>query len=159
MSGYDREPDSEEEIWVGLTAEALSTDRAARWVGRSDCGAVVTFAGTVRDHAAGREGVDELEYEAYDGQVEPRLRSIAEEARVRFAGLGRVVIWHRVGVLGVGEASVVVAVASAHRGVAFDAARYCIDTVKTSVPIWKRERWAGGEDWGLDAHDVAEVRP
>jgi molybdopterin synthase catalytic subunit len=134
-------------------------DRAAEWVLRPDCGAVVVFAGTVRDHAEGREGVDELEYEAYDAQVEPRLMKIAEHAAQAWAGIGRIVIWHRRGVLKVGESSVVVAVSSAHRGEAFEAARYCIDTVKTSVPIWKRERWTGGEDWGLDAHAVAEVGP
>ena len=144
---------------MGLTTAPLPVERAADWVVCPDCGAVVTFAGTVRDHAEGREGVDELEYEAYDAQVEPRLRQIAEEASVRWPGVGRVVIWHRSGTLAVGEISVAVAVSAAHRGDAFDAARYCIDTVKTTVPIWKRERWAGGEDWGLDAHDVAEVGP
>ena len=71
--------------------------------------------------------------------------------------MGRVVIWHRIGTLSVGESSIVVAASAAHRSEAFEAARYCIDTVKTSVPIWKRERWDGGEDWGVDAHDVAEV--
>ena len=157
MSGYEHEPADGGRIWVGLTAAPLSTDRAAQWVLLPECGALVTFAGTVRDHADGRDGVDELEYEAYDTQVEPRLRLIAEEASARWPGVGRVVIWHRVGTLGVGETSVIVAVSSAHRGDAFEAARYCIDTVKTSVPIWKRERWDGGEDWGLDAHDVSEV--
>ena len=103
--------------------------------------------------------MDELEYEAYESQVEPRLARIARRARQKWPGVGRVVIWHRFGTLSVGDCSVVVAVSSAHRGDAFEAARYCIDTVKTSVPIWKRERWAGGEGWGLDAHEVAEVGP
>lgn len=156
---FDHAPAAGQEVWVGLTTSALPVDRAATWVQRPDCGAVVTFAGTVRDHAEGRSGVDELEYEAYDAQVEPRLRQIADEARSRWSGVGRVVIWHRSGTLAVGETSVAVAVSAAHRGDAFDAARYCIDTVKTTVPIWKRERWDGGEDWGLDAHDVAEVGP
>ena len=157
MSGYEDEPSDGRPVWVGLTTAPLSMERAAKWVQRPDCGAVVTFGGTVRDHAEGREGVDELEYEAYDVQVEPRLQKIAGQAANRWPGVGRVVIWHRFGPLAVGELSIVVAVSSAHRGEAFDAARYCIDTVKTSVPIWKRERWAGGEDWGLDAHEVAEV--
>ncbi len=157
MSGYEDEPADSRPVWVGLTTAPLSMDRAAQWVQRPDCGAVVTFGGTVRDHAEGRNGVDELEYEAYDAQVEPRLQQIAEQAVSRWPGVGRVVIWHRFGTLAVGELSIVVAVSCAHRGEAFDAARYCIDTVKTSVPIWKRERWAGGEDWGLDAHEVAEV--
>ena len=142
---------------MGLTTEALAMDRAVQWVQRPECGAVVVFGGTVRDHAEGRSGVDELEYEAYESQVAPRLQKIAEEAARRWAEIGRVVIWHRTGTMAVGECSVVVAVSSAHRGEAFDAARYCIDTVKTSVPIWKRERWNGGEDWGLDAHDLGEI--
>jgi molybdopterin synthase catalytic subunit len=156
VSGYEHEPLEGSDTWVALTGEPLSADRALAWVERPDCGAVVYFSGTVRDHADGRPGVDQLEYEAYDAQVEPRLAAIADQAR-RDHDLGRVVIWHRVGTLAVGESSVLVAVSSAHRGAAFDGARYCIDTVKTSVPIWKRERWIGGEDWGLDAHPVAEV--
>jgi molybdopterin synthase catalytic subunit len=157
VSGFEDAPEEDRSVWVGLTTSPLSTDRAARWVERPDCGAVVTFAGTVRDHAPGRDGVDEIEYEAYDAQVEPRLRQIAEQAADRWPAVGRVVIWHRVGTLAVGETSIVVAVSSAHRAEAFEAARYCIDTVKTTVPIWKRERWAGGEDWGVDAHSVEEV--
>ncbi|MDA8048357.1 MAG: molybdenum cofactor biosynthesis protein MoaE [Actinomycetota bacterium] len=157
MSGYEEEPGGGQAVWVALTTAPISMDRAAGWVTRPDCGAVVVFAGTVRDHAEGRPGVDELEYEAYEAQVEPRLRRIADQAREKWDGIGRVVIWHRIGTLVVGESSVIVAVSSGHRGDAFEAARFCIDSVKTSVPIWKRERWAGGEDWGLDAHDVAEV--
>jgi molybdopterin synthase catalytic subunit len=145
------------DVWVALTTDPLSIDRAAVWAVRPDCGAVVVFAGTVRDHAEGRAGVDELEYEAYAGQVEPRLRAIADGARRRWPEVGRVVIWHRTGTLAVTECSVVVSVSAAHRGEAFEAARYCIDTVKTTVPIWKRERWDGGEGWGTDAHDIAEV--
>jgi molybdopterin synthase catalytic subunit len=128
-------------------------------VARPDCGAVVVFGGTVRDHAEGRPGVSELEYEAYSAQVEPRLEAIAAEARRQWPQLGRIALLHRTGTLAVGEYSVLVAVSAAHRGDAFDAARYCIDTLKRTVPIWKRERWDGGEDWGLDSHEVAEVSP
>jgi molybdopterin synthase catalytic subunit len=148
-----------EEVWVALTTEVLSLEKAASWVTRPDCGAVVVFAGTVRDHAEGRPGVSVLEYEAYASQVEPRLAAVATEARQRWPGVGRLVLWHRTGVLAVTECSVIVAASAAHRGEAFDAARYCIDTLKHTVPIWKRERWAGGDDWGLDAHEVAEVGP
>jgi molybdopterin synthase catalytic subunit len=157
VSGLEREPEASADLWVALTTSALSVDRAASWVQRPDCGAVVVFSGTVRDHAEGRPGVSELEYEAYTAQVEPRLTGIAEHARKQWSGLGRIALWHRTGTLSVGESSVIVAVSAAHRGEAFEAARYCIDTLKRTVPIWKRERWAGGEDWGLDAHDVAEV--
>jgi molybdopterin synthase catalytic subunit len=132
-------------------------DAAATWVTRPDCGAVVVFGGTVRDHAEGRPGVVELEYEAYAGQVEPRLAAIAAEARRRWAEVGRVALWHRTGTLSLTECSVVVAVSAAHRADAFDAARFCIDTLKHTVPIWKRERWASGEDWGQDAHEIMEI--
>jgi molybdopterin synthase catalytic subunit len=145
------------DVWVALTAEPISIERAAAWVTRADCGAVVTFAGTVRDHADGRPGVTELEYEAYANQVEPRLAAIAEQARVRWPGVGRVAAWHRTGSLAVTECSVVVAVSAAHRDDAFEAARYCIDTLKRAVPIWKRERWDGGDDWGQDAHEIMEI--
>jgi molybdopterin synthase catalytic subunit len=145
--------------WLALTSEPLPVDRAAEWVVRPDCGAVVVFAGTVRDHAEGRPGVAELEYEAYTAQVVPRLQAIADAARARWPGLGRMVLWHRTGTLAVTECSVVVAVSAGHRGDAFDGARFCIDTLKRTVPIWKRERWDGGDDWGVDAQDVAEVGP
>jgi molybdopterin synthase catalytic subunit len=148
-----------EDVWVALTTEVLSLEKAASWVTRPDCGAVVVFAGTVRDHAEGRPGVSVLEYEAYASRVEPRLAAVATEARQRWPGVGRLVLWHRTGVLAVTECSVIVAASAAHRGEAFDAARFCIDTLKHTVPIWKRERWAGGDDWGLDAHEVAEVGP
>jgi molybdopterin synthase catalytic subunit len=140
--------------WVGLTDEPLPTADAAAWAVRPGCGAVVTFAGTVRDHADGRPGVSQLEYEAYEEQVTPRLAAIADEARATWDGLGGIALLHRTGVLEVGETSVVVAVSAPHRGDAFEAARYCIDELKRRVPIWKRETWDGGEAWGLDAHDL-----
>lgn len=151
MSGFEHQPRDGAATWVGLTSEALPVERALAWVPRPDCGAVVYFGGTVRDHAAGRPGVSQLDYEAYESQVEPRLAAIADQARADHPGIGRIVIWHRVGTLAVGETAVVVAVSAGHRDGAFDAARYCIDTVKASVPIWKRERWENGEDWGVDA--------
>lgn len=146
-----------QDTWVELTASPLSYERASSWVTLPQCGAVVVFGGTVRDHAEGRPGVSELEYEAYPEQVERRLHEIAAEARRRWPSVGRVALLHRFGTLKVGECSVLVAVSAAHRGEAFDAARYCIDTLKQTVPIWKRERWEGGEDWGRDAHPIAEV--
>ena len=148
-----------QDTWVELTASPLSYELASSWVTLPGCGAVVVFGGTVRDHAEGRPGVSELEYEAYPEQVERRLHDIAAEARRRWASVGRVALLHRFGTLTVGECSVLVAVSAAHRGEAFEAARYCIDTLKLTVPIWKRERWEGGEDWGLDAHPIAEVGP
>ncbi len=85
------------------------------------------------------------------------LAAIAEEARRRWATLGRLALLHRVGPLAIGETSVIVAASAPHRDEAFEAARFSIDTLKASVPIWKRETWAGGSAWGLDAKDLVEV--
>jgi molybdopterin synthase catalytic subunit len=146
-----------DDVSVALTSDVLSIEAASEWVTVAGCGAVVVFQGTVRDHAEGRPGVTELEYEAYASQVVPRLESIAAEAQRRWPGVGRLALWHRTGTLTVTECSVVVAVSAAHRGEAFDAARFCIDTLKHTVPIWKRERWAGGDDWGQDVHEISEI--
>jgi molybdopterin synthase catalytic subunit len=137
--------------WVGLFPASLPVDQASAWVVAPACGAVVTFTGTARDHSDERADVTQLEYEAYEGQVEPRLEAIAAEARRRWAGVGRVALLHRTGALQPGDAAVVVAVATPHRDEAFAAARFCIDRLKATVPIWKRERWRDGDDWGLDA--------
>jgi len=77
-----------------------------------------------------------------------------EETRRRFADARRIAILHRTGRVALNESSVVVAVSSAHRPVAFDAARFAIDALKESAPIWKKENWVGGSDWGTGAHDV-----
>jgi molybdopterin synthase catalytic subunit len=135
----------------------LPVNSALEWSVRPDCGAQVLFSGTVRDHAEGRSGVSELEYEAYVEQVEPRLARIAAEARRRWPTVGRLALLHRTGVLKLGECSVIVVASSPHRAEAFEAARWCIDTLKATTPIWKRETWAGGTDWGLAAQDLTEV--
>jgi len=155
MKGVERPHDGDD--WCGLTAERLPVAEALEWSVRPDCGAQVLFTGTVRDHADGRTGVTGIDYEAYEEQVEVRLRAIAAEARVRWPEIGRVALLHRVGRLALGEVSVVVVVSTPHRAEAFAAARYCIDTLKSTVPIWKRERWAGGAGWATDARDVTEV--
>ena len=115
------------------------------------------FSGTARDHSDGRPDVMVLEYEAYEEQVVPRLAAIADEARVRWPSLGRLVLLHRTGRVPVGESSVVVVASAPHRGDAFAAARFCIDTLKATVPIWKREQWRGGESWGLEAQHITEI--
>jgi molybdopterin synthase catalytic subunit len=143
--------------WVGVTADTLPIDAAAAFVARPDCGASVLFTGLVRDHSDGRPGVTALEYEAYEEEVIPRLASIAAACRARWATVGRLVLLHRIGRLAVGEASVVVVASAPHRAEAFEAARFCIDTLKATAPIWKREAWAGGEDWSTCAHPVEEV--
>ncbi len=145
------------ETWLGLSSSPLPVAEALSWAGRPDCGGLVLFSGTARDHAEGRPGVDQLEYEAYESQVVPRLREVADEARVRWPPVGRIALLHRTGVLEVGDSAVVVVVSAPHRAEAFEAARFCIDTLKRSVPIWKRERWAGGESWGLEAQHIVDA--
>jgi molybdopterin synthase catalytic subunit len=150
-------PPSIGDDWVGLTSAPLPVEAALEWAVRPGCGAVVSFVGTVRDHAEGRPGVTGIEYEAYAEQVEPRLRAISRAARDRWERTGRLVLLHRVGALAVTDASVLVVTSTPHRAEAFAAARFCIDTLKTTVPIWKRESWSGGVAWGTDAHDVVGV--
>lgn len=115
-------------------------------VGRPDAGAVVVFSGTARNHSPGKEGVEFLEYDAYLEHVEGRIADICREAADRWPVLAGAVE-HRVGRVEIGEPSVVVAVSAAHRGDAFDAARYVIDELKERAPIWKREHWPGGAEW------------
>jgi molybdopterin synthase catalytic subunit len=109
-------------------------------------GAVVLFLGTVRDHAPGREGVTHLEYEAYEGVVEPKIAEVVAEARGKWP-VQRAVAIHRTGSLDVGELAVAVAVSSAHRSDAFAASSYIIDELKARAPIWKKEHWPGGAEW------------
>ena len=152
------QPPDRGDDWIALTHDVLPVGAAADWVVRPACGAVVVFSGTVRDHAEGRPGVTALAYEAYEEQVVPRMAEIVASMRDRWPTVGRVAVWHRLGELALEESSVVVAVSAAHRGEAFDAARFGIDTLKATVPIWKHERWDGGQDWGLGAHLLPEDR-
>ena len=143
--------------WVALSEHDLPIDAASAWVVRPGCGATVTFTGTARDHADGRPGVHRLEYEAYEGPALARMRAVAGEVRGRWPDVGRVALLHRTGGLAIGDAAVVVAVSAPHRGEAFEAARYAIDELKRTVPIWKREAWDGGESWGLEAQHLTDV--
>lgn len=140
--------------WVGLSDEPLPVAEASAWLVLPTCGAVVTFSGTARDHAAGREDVTALEYEAYEQPAVDRMREVAAEARRRWPAIGRLVLLHRTGSLALGDSAVIVGASSPHRAEAFDAARWCIDAVKASVPIWKHETWAGGASFGTDAQHL-----
>lgn len=146
-----------QDVWLGLSDTALPVGDVYEWCVQPHCGAVVLFSGTVRDHAEGREDVTQLEYQVYDEQVIPKFREIADEARQRWAELGRIAILHRFGVLELGESAVVVAVAAPHRSDAFVAARFVIDAVKASAPIWKREIWSRGSAWGTGASPLVPV--
>ena len=113
---------------------------------RPDCGAVNLFLGTTRDHHGGR-GVLTLEYEAYERMALAALDRLERAATARF-GLSRCHVVHRLGEVPVGEASVAVVTSAHHRAAAFDAARWVMDELKRSVPIWKKERFAGGDaEW------------
>lgn len=119
---------------------------ALKEVERTDAGAVAVFVGTVRDHSTDRTGVTHLEYEAFDERVVDSIGAIVAEALERWPILSGVVE-HRVGRVELGEPAVVVAVSSAHRGDAFEAARYVIDELKARAPLWKKEHWDGGAEW------------
>ena len=108
-------------------------------------GGVVIFQGVVRDNARGKR-VRYLEYDAYPEMAEQQMASIAAEVERRWH-TGNVALVHRIGRLEIGECSVVVVVACPHRGEAFEACRYAIDTLKTTVPIWKKEVAEDGEEW------------
>jgi len=120
-------------------------DVAALGAPAAQDGAACTFVGVVRDHNAGR-AVTHLEYEAFEEMALPLLQEIAAEARRRWP-VTDVRIVHRLGRLEIGEASVAVAVASPHRAEAFEACRYAIDTLKQTVPVWKKEHFEDGEVW------------
>ena len=143
--------------WITLTDAELAAGEAAAWVVLPSCGGLVVFVGTVRDHAEGRDGVSELIYEAYEQQALARMAEVVAAARQTWPTLGRVALWHRTGRLTLTEVAVVVAVSAPHRGEAFDAARYLIDTVKATVPIWKHETWQSGSGWGTGAQAIGSV--
>jgi molybdopterin synthase catalytic subunit len=149
---------SDGDDWFGLTDSELPVAAAYEWAIQSRCGAVVLFSGTIRDHAAGRTGVEHLTYEAYDKQVVPRFLEIGAEIRRRWPDTGRVALLHRLGRIEIGESSVIAVVSAPHRPEAFEAARFGIDALKESAPIWKHEVWADGADWGTGAHDVRDPR-
>jgi molybdopterin synthase catalytic subunit len=148
----------DDDTWVGLSTTPLDGEALTRWATTPDVGAVVTFHGTVRDHAPGRDDVSALTYEAYEEAAVARLAEVVVDVRRRWPAVRRVAAVHRTGRLEVGEAAVVVVAASAHRGDAFAAAAHCIDTLKATVPLWKKETWADGEEWGTDATAIEDVR-
>jgi molybdopterin synthase catalytic subunit len=133
--------------WIAVSDAPLPVAEALAWAVTPQCGAVVTFAGTVRDSSPDRSGVTLLEYEAYEDKAIERLSRIAYAARERWPLIGRIALLHRTGPLQVSDIAVVVVVSTPHRPDAFAAARFCIDTLKATVPIWKRETWEGGSDW------------
>ena len=144
------EPDDRTKLFL-ITDQSLSLDDVARRVARPDCGAIVTFAGVVRGATVTGEGVrgtDFLNYEAYGEMAERMLARIGNEIQARWPKVLSVSILHRTGRLEIGEPSVVIAVATPHRGDGcFDACSYAIERLKAIVPIWKEENWSDGSVW------------
>lgn len=134
-----------EEDRFEVTAAPLSGDAIAAKVVAPETGAAVLFVGTVREWTKGRRTV-RLEYEAYPEMARRELQRIGQEIEERWPG-ARAAISHRTGLLEIGEASVVIAVATPHRADAFDACRHAIERLKQIVPIWKKEVWEDGEEW------------
>ena len=128
-----------------VTAEPLSLDAAVAEVADERAGAIATFSGTVRRQSRGRE-VERLEYEAYTEMAEEVMTRIASELEQQYE-LCSIAIHHRVGLLGIGEASVVIAVSAPHRQDALAACKDAIDRLKETVPLWKKEVYEGGEEW------------
>ena len=128
-----------------VTTDVLSIDEAYDAVRRPGCGAVALFIGTVRDHHDGKK-VTKISYSAFKEMAEKEFIAIAAEAEKRWK-VGAVYIAHRTGALQIGDASVVIAVSSAHRAEAFEGCRYAIETLKKMAPIWKEEFYETGKAW------------
>lgn len=141
---------------VQIVREPIDAGRIVSAVKSGGDGAVCVFDGIVRDNSRGRPTLH-LDYEAYEEMALKQMHALREEAKTKF-GVREIAIVHRLGRLFVGETSVLIAVASAHRGAAFDACRYLIDTLKKTVPIWKREQFIDGAVWA-DGEPFPESLP
>lgn len=155
MTGVTDAPDGAD--WLALTQAPLPVEAMVAWATTPGAGAVVSFLGVVRDHSEDRDGVVGMDYEAYTGEAVRVLAEIAGAARRRWPVLERVGLIHRTGPLALSDVSVAVVVSAPHRPEAFEAARYCIDTLKETAPIWKREHWADGSDWALGGQPIRPV--
>jgi molybdopterin synthase catalytic subunit len=134
---------------VSLTTNPIDVASALTYLQSEQAGAIDFFLGVVRDNTQDRP-VDRLDYEAYDRMAISEMQKIVDEAHQRWALL-RCVVVHRTGTLRIGEIAVLIGVATAHRADAFDACRFIIDTIKQTVPIWKKEIFTDGEVW-VNAH-------
>jgi MoaE-MoaD fusion protein len=128
-----------------LSEEPLSLERAVAEVRNDEAGAIATFTGTARAHSRGRTVVH-LDYEAYEGMAEQVMEELAASLKERFE-VTAIAIHHRVGHVEIGEASVVIAVSGPHRADTLAACKEAIDTLKATVPLWKKEVYEGGEEW------------
>lgn len=138
-----------------IVREAIDPQRTVSGIKRGEDGATLIFEGIVRNQTRGRKTLY-LDYEAYEGMALEQMESLAEQALERFQ-IRDVAIVHRLGRLEIGETSVLIAVASAHRAAAFDACRWLIDTLKRTVPIWKKEHFEDGVVWADGEPFPAEI--
>ncbi|RCH56082.1 molybdenum cofactor biosynthesis protein MoaE [Mucilaginibacter hurinus] len=130
---------------IKLLEDTLDISFCINWVMSPDCGGIDLFIGTVRNATKGKQVV-RLEFEAYHAMAKKELEKIVQQAFAKWP-VQRVLVHHRTGVLQVGEVPVIIAVSAAHRDAAFEACRYIIDTLKQTVPIWKKEVFEDGEVW------------
>ncbi len=134
------------EDWIEVTTEPLSERAMAQAVEHPGAGAIALFSGVVRNQTGGRR-VKFLEYEAHGPMALAKMREIGAAIRSRWPGTTRIAVVHRIGRLEIGESSVMIAISSPHRAEAFEACRFAIDTLKETVPIWKKEHFEDGEVW------------
>jgi MoaE-MoaD fusion protein len=132
--------------WIEVTTEPLSERSVAQAVEHPGAGALALFSGVVRNQTGGRR-VKFLEYEAHGPMALAKMREIGRAIRERWPIVSRIALVHRIGRLEIGESSVMIAVSSPHRGEAFEACRFAIDTLKQTVPTWKKEHFEDGEVW------------
>lgn len=130
---------------IRLTEETLSLQYCVDFVSAPECGGIDVFIGTVRSHTKGK-AVLRLEFEAYERMAVKEMQKIADQA-MQLWPVQKIAVHHRTGVLAVGDVPVIIAVSAAHRDAAFDACRFIIDTLKQTVPIWKKEVFEDGEVW------------
>jgi len=146
-----------------IVREPIGAERIVERIKQGEDGALVVFEGIVRNHTRNRRTLF-LDYEAYEPMALKQMNSLAEKALANFK-IREIQIIHRLGRLEIGETSVLVVVASAHRGAAFDACRFAIDTLKRTVPIWKKEHftdgvvWADGEPFPDELRAVSDSTP
>ena len=139
---------------IELTTGALGPEKVAAKVRRDTNGAVVTFLGTTRDNFEGKR-VLTLEYEAFEEMAVKKLEEVRKELMAEF-GLEQIAISHRIGTVGIGEISLIIAVGSPHRKEAFYACHKAVDRIKEIVPIWKKEGYQDGSRWGAcEDHEVS----
>jgi molybdopterin synthase catalytic subunit len=140
-------------VFCRIIREPIDVRALEAQVAGVENGAVLTFIGQVRVNSRGRE-VAFLEYDAYVAMAEKQMRRITEEAAERWGV--EIALEHRIGRIELGEASIVICVGSPHRAEAFEACRYCIDTLKENVPIWKKEVCPDGAFW-IEGEDAVEA--